>query len=617
MSPWSKDIGEWRPQPTLTELQESFDSILDIAFHFLDDDAPVGFFIADADGRVSVLPSRQKFAAFVANVDIAIGKSFLEEVDTDNAVSRAVRERSSQASVLSQSASNGRTINLSAEPMFGVRGSLRGIVAGVYPDNVLSSIIQLILRLSAQAFSAQYSLSASRDSLAQIVSEQHAIIDNIRDGLLVLDRDHIVRYMNPPAGRILNLVPKRAIGKKLDDLLEYKPTVNEVFVTGEGFTDRESIRETRNRRVHLIDTAIPIKDDLGVVRSVVNTFREIQSVREIAHQIAGNHARYTFDSLIGDAPAFRRALETARKAADGDATVLLTGESGTGKEVFAQAIHNASARSNGPFVGLNCAALPRELIESELFGYAPGSFTGASRGGRPGKFELSSGGTIFLDEISELPFDVQAKLLRVLQERQIVRIGDTKPIDVDVRVIAASNRDLFDLVEANLFREDLYYRVHVLEVRVPALRERREDIPTLATTFLRKCATSLDKGVFRIEESAFRELCDYAWPGNVRQLENSIERAVYLSTSETIESFQLEPSRIDNPAVQPVPRTQNHRTLSEVEKHAMLDALHASGYNITQAAEALGVARATLYSKIRKHGISIKRAISTLASPPE
>jgi len=601
------------------ELQGSFNSILSIATAFLIENGQLGFFICDTDGHVVVLPDEGPFSDFLSRFGIEFGQSYLDSEHGDNAIGQAIKERVGCTSRIEGKFGNGNIGNLSAEPVLGLRGSLRAVVGAIYPDDVPSSVVQLILKLSANSFGALFALGASRNNLAQLVSEQHAIIDNISDGLIVLDRDHVIRFMNAPAGRILNLVPKSAIGNKLEDLLDYKPVINEVFETGVGFMDRETIRETRDRRVHLLDTAIPIMDESGVVRSVVNTFREIQSVRRIAHRIAGNHARYTFKSLIGDAPIFREALATAKQAAKGDATVLLSGESGTGKEVFAQALHNESKRSDAPFVALNCAALPRELIESELFGYAPGSFTGANRSGRPGKFELASGGTIFLDEISELPFDVQAKLLRVLQERQVVRIGDSKPIDVNVRVVAASNKNLTEMVENNLFREDLFYRIHVIDIRIPALRERRDDIPQMATTFLRKFASSLNKNVFRIDENALQSLCSYHWPGNVRQLENVIERAVYLSDDETIMSFDLGPHRDENSERM---ETQNKLaefatgkipTLQEVERQAIVVALNSTDFNVTKAAEALGTSRPTLYAKIRRHGVLIERRISDIS----
>jgi sigma-54 dependent transcriptional regulator, acetoin dehydrogenase operon transcriptional activator AcoR len=303
----------------------------------------------------------------------------------------------------------------------------------------------------------------------------------------------------------------------------------------------------------------------------------------------------------------------ARKAARGFANVLLLGPSGVGKEVFAQSIHNASTRADGPFIAINCAALPRDLIESELFGYAPGSFTGAHREGRPGKFEAASGGTIFLDEISELPIDVQAKLLRVLQEREVVRVGETKGIPIDVRVISASNRDLAEMIQAKEFREDLYYRCHVIGIDLPALAERPEDISVLANHFLRKYSQLLGKKIFAIEENALVALLAYEWPGNVRELENLIERLVNMIDVEAI-SFEDLPKTITKTRLvvslddkARVASDEVVRPLVDVEREALAEALRICQFNVTEAARRLGVAKPTMYAKIKAYGIAMER----------
>ncbi len=594
---------------SMEEFRESLDAIVGVALEYLAQSDRVGVFVCDGHARVSVIPRTGASERFLDQLGIGIGFSFRADADSPNPVTRAIESGDAQEGAFAPRNRTGLPPGLIAVPIRAGRDGACAVVAGIAAPATSSATLALALRLAAEAFSMHNALAASRDKLAQIVSEQQAIIENISDGLIVLDRSHVVRFMNVPAGRILSVIPRDAIGRRLEDVLEYEPSIVRIFETGVGFVDRETIRSTSTRKVHLIDTAVPIKDQYGVVQSVVNTFREIRSMHRIAHKIAGNHARYTFDDLVGEAPAFQACVKLARQTATGSATVLLSGESGTGKEVFAQAIHNESKRDSGPFVALNCAALPRELIESELFGYAPGSFTGAVKNGRPGKFELASGGTIFLDEISELPFDVQAKLLRVLQERQVVRVGDSRPIDVDVRVISASNRNLFEMVKTNRFREDLYYRIHVIEIELPALRNRKEDIPQLATTFLRKCASALGKDVFRIENEAMRQLVDFDWPGNVRQLENNIERAVHLATDDRIRRFDLE--AIKTPAVAPQSGESNDvLSLAQAEKRALVTALDTFNYNITRTSAVLGVTRPTLYAKIRKHNLVLERGIA-------
>ncbi|WP_233575721.1 sigma-54 interaction domain-containing protein [Noviherbaspirillum saxi] len=441
-----------------------------------------------------------------------------------------------------------------------------------------------------------------------LIKEQQAIVDHITDGLLVIERSGVVRFMNATAGRILNLVPKKSIGQRFSDLLDFEPIIHPIFESGVGYVDRELIIDSPRRHLHLIDTAVPIKNAQGQVVSIVNSFREIHRVRKIADRLQGNHARYTFESLIGSSESLQDATAAAHKAARGFANVLLNGESGVGKEVFAQAIHNGSSRVDGPFIAINCAALPRDLIESELFGYTSGSFTGARKEGRPGKFESATGGTIFLDEISELPLDVQAKLLRVLQEREVVRIGDTRGIPIDVRIISACNRDLRQLVQTKEFREDLFYRFNVIAITIPPLRKRQGDIAVLANHFLTKYAALLGKRTYRFQPSVLEKMMKYEWPGNVRELENCVERIVNLCDEEEVSDIYF--SELDVAHALPESRQSGTlKSLRDAERDAIEAMLQACNCNITESARRLGISKPTLYAKIREHGVIVERAI--------
>jgi transcriptional regulator with PAS, ATPase and Fis domain len=326
----------------------------------------------------------------------------------------------------------------------------------------------------------------------------------------------------------------------------------------------------------------------------------------------GARARFTFDDIIGNSCAIRQAVDLAALAAEGDSTVLLQGETGTGKEIFAQAIHNASSRSRGPYLALNCAAIPRDLMESELFGYVEGAFSGASKSGRAGKFELAAGGTLLLDEIGDLPLDMQAKLLRVLQDKAVMRIGGNKVIPVDVRIIAATNKDLEEEVHRGNFRRDLFYRLNVVSIKLPPLRDRKEDIPLLAHHFLKKTAARLNKSVTAFTREALLALTRYEWPGNIRELENAIERALNAARSTEIEPDNL-PANIvaaasaKGPGPNCTPRlTQaaepsSGMTLQELEHAALARALAANKGNIARTARQLGVSRTTLYKKVKKY----------------
>jgi transcriptional regulator with PAS, ATPase and Fis domain len=470
------------------------------------------------------------------------------------------------------------------------------------PQHTLASLG----RMGAGFLSRTLALLEQARDLRRVVKEQKAIFDHISDGLIVLDSSGILRHLNAPGGRILKLDPSRSIGRPFKDLIDFDPFINPILRTGVGYVDRELQIRTPRIDLHLMDTAVPILGEDRKVVSIVNTFREMARVKQLSNRLSGEKARYRFSDIIGHSRILKETVGIAKRSARSDANVLLQGESGTGKEVFAQAIHNDGRRVAGPFVAINCAAIPRDLIESEIFGYSAGSFTGADKSGRPGKFELASGGTIFLDEISEMPLDVQAKLLRVLQERQVTRIGATSSIAIDVRVIAAANRELRDLVERQSFREDLYYRLNVMRINLPALRERQEDIAALSDAFMRQSCAALHRRSIGLTPRAVGQLEAYHWPGNLRQLQNVIERLVNLVDADTVDVLPTDwlddglprPSSFGE-AVPPA----RVMTLDEAERMAVRIALEATGLNVTRAAAALGITRATLYAKMKRHGL--------------
>jgi two-component system, NtrC family, response regulator HydG len=342
----------------------------------------------------------------------------------------------------------------------------------------------------------------------------------------------------------------------------------------------------------------PIKNEemaLVVEKAVRDALlrREVQQLRRAVRE------EYSFHQILGKSKSMREVFDLIRRVADSQTNVLITGESGTGKELAAKAIHFNSDRRGGPFVPVNCAAIPEALLESELFGHVKGAFTDA-RGDKRGLFEEAHGGTLFLDEISELPVMLQAKILRAIQEKEIRRVGSTKSIAVDVRIIAATNLALAEEVKAKRFREDLYYRLNVIEIRMPPLRERREDIPLLVDAFLKKCAEAGKKSVKGLAESALAMLMEYPWPGNVRELENVIERAVTLTRGEKVAPDDLPPAIHGSRGDRKVIDEAADRTLplDEVEKEYILRILEKTGGNKYQAAQLLGIDRKTLYRKL-------------------
>ena len=342
-----------------------------------------------------------------------------------------------------------------------------------------------------------------------------------------------------------------------------------------------------------------------VVQRCLDRTRLVRENRLLLEQV---QRQYGFENLIGAGRSMQEVFSTIQKVAETDLTVLIRGESGTGKELVAQALHNRSPRKGRPFVAVNCAAISQELVESELFGHEKGAFTGADAR-RQGRFEAADGGTIFLDEIGDMAFETQAKVLRVLQERSFERVGGVKPIQVDVRVVAATHRDLEKDVEADRFREDLYYRLKVVELELPPLRERPEDIPALSQRFLEEVTDRLGREKKKLDEGAMSQLVHYSWPGNVRELQNVIEQAAVLTTGEEIgeSDLRLSPDKSSTPDAAPnleLPFSDaKKRAVEKFERGFLLQALRSSDGNISRAAESIGMVRQSLQQKIRELGL--------------
>lgn len=343
---------------------------------------------------------------------------------------------------------------------------------------------------------------------------------------------------------------------------------------------------------------------LGIARmKLTEANRQLRIDFDAARKALGSTAVFSFDNIICHNKDLKQVVARARKVANSPSTILLTGESGTGKEVFAQAIHNASNRRGGPFIPINCGAIPKALIQSELFGYEAGAFTGADRKGRMGKFEIASGGTLFLDEIGDMPLKMQVNLLRVIADRSIVRVGGEKPISVDVRLIAATNQNLLDEVERGRFREDLYYRLNVVPFRLPPLRQRSEDVIPIAEYHLSRISRRFGKQISKIHPDAKEALAAYAWPGNIREVRNAIEQAVNMTQGDTIMLTHL-PEYIHNKEDDATPGERRELfRLSELEKETIGRALRHYKGNITSASKALGIGRTTLYDKMKKYRI--------------
>lgn len=461
-----------------------------------------------------------------------------------------------------------------------------------------------------QDISENIRLSQELDQEKKHTSELSNILESIYEGVITVDKKGFVTYISKPYANFLGVDEEKSIGKHVTEVIE-NTRMHIVAETGlEEICDIQKIKDG-----YMIASRYPIKEQGQVVGAVGKVifrnlgefdilYKKINNMEKTLELYKGeikhiNKAKYCFDSILGSSTKIKETKKYAMKAASTDSNVLLMGESGTGKELFAHAIHNNSKRRKAPFIKVNCAAIPGNLLESELFGYEEGAFTGAKKGGKLGKFELADGGTIFLDEIGDMPYYMQAKILRAIQEREIERLGGSNCRNINVRVIAATNRDLVDMVAKSKFRQDLYYRLNVLNINIPPLRERREDIKELSFHFLEKYSISYGKYIDDISQEALNCLYNYEWQGNIRELSNIIERAVNvaefggeITVSHLPHNIAEKELIINNKSLQQI--------LEEAEKKAILESLKISKGNRSKAARLLRISRTTFYEKLEK-----------------
>ncbi len=431
------------------------------------------------------------------------------------------------------------------------------------------------------------------------------ILETIHEGALAIDSGGVVTHCNSTAAKLLDTDPEKIIGHLLESVWPGAAAL-EVLKTGQEYTEKEEIYHTGHRRLHFIVSVRPIPGECAPSGAVIS-FRDIVQARRLIYHLSEDKLRYTFDDIIGRSQPLLRVKEQALRVAGGNSTVLITGESGTGKEVFARAIHSASPRETGPFVSVNCGAIPETLLESELFGYEGGAFTGARREGKVGKFEIADGGTIFLDEIGEMPLHLQVKLLHVLQDRVVERVGGNKKTPVDVRILAASNQDLERMMHEGKFRKDLYFRLSVIPLHIPPLRERKEDIPLFIEHCLEKYSRTIGKNIKQVSPEVTECLLHYYWYGNVRELENAIEYAVNMAAGvlitvqnlpPRIKEFMEERSRLTNQDLKDRLKDHERKILGE-----FLSRYGTSYQAKINIARELNISRATLYRKLDEYGL--------------
>ena len=453
-----------------------------------------------------------------------------------------------------------------------------------------------------------------------LLQAMYSCMENSDDGFLIVDTDGKIAYINDAYCQYIGINRFSVIGKDVLDYIDtskmpeialdthYPSEVSTLHeATSKQYLDKEPYVYVNRTNVSINNRPIAASAQIKFVRT---TLKLSESLFDIYNELSYykqelkclSSERFSFDNIIGNSKKLADVKRMALKASENDFPVMITGETGTGKEVFANAIHYASRRKGKPMISINCAAIPSELLESELFGYEGGAFTGAKKSGKQGKFELANGGTLFLDEIGDMPLVMQAKLLRALQEKEIEHIGGTKPIPVDVRIICATNKNLIDEIENHNFRSDLYFRLNVIQLKLPPLRERQDDIDLCADHFLFELNEKYHSSI-RLSNKAKQQFHNYSWPGNIRELKNIIERGYALQENGMITYTATPDAILTGTSYHGIEGNTLEEKMDNFEKQILLETVRNYNGNLRQTAQALGIHRVTLYKKLEKHGI--------------
>jgi len=594
------------------ELLEIGGPVVDALYKFVKGSGFVAV-LSDADGYLLKVIGDPEVMDAVTQINLVPGSDWSEPVIGTNAIGTSiVADRPLQIYAYEHWCVCNHVGVCSASPIhdpttgrtLGVLDITASEYARVHP-HTLGMVVAAVGSVEGQ-------IAAKRSGIRLERADKHKnlIMESISDGLLTMDNSGVITHINQRAVELLSLygnplgesiygVLKKRFGKQEN----YKELVN--VLNSRENVDGEFVTIYTSSGVIKCTVVYRCMWENDVVTGKTLVIQEISRIRRIINRVAGNRAQTVFSDIVGKNVRFMECVEMAKRAAKTSSNVLLTGESGTGKDLFSQAIHNASTRMDESYIAINCAAIPRDLLGSELFGYTGGAFTGANRSGNPGKFELADQGTIFFDEIGEMPLEMQASLLRVLEEKAITRIGGRDSISVDVRIIAATNKDIGREVEKGNFRYDLFYRLDVISIKLPPLRERRDDIPLLIEHLARKIMATLNKEIRRIDPG-FIDICvESDWPGNVRELQNMIEKALNFASGPVLSISDLPPQWFEGlhrTAADPDGREE--RKLKEAgsmaERRIIMESIAKNRGNKCMAARDLGIARSSLYRKLKE-----------------
>lgn len=584
--------------------------------------AESGFIVmlSDERGNIMEVMGDSKTMAYASKYNLIKGASWAEEKAGTNGIGTSLAiKKPIQVTGAEHYCKKNHFWSCSAAPIFDNNGNIIGAlqISGPTYKNHLHTLGLTVA--AVESINNHMKLQESNRELIQLNSRLHNVLTTASDGIIITDSQGEVVQVNPSAESLLFKKEKQMRGNSVLDFMKKETVIKDMLSTGKPYRERNLILNTMNdNTIHCLSSGMPIKDDFDNIIGGVILLNPLNKTNKNVSRSNGASATFQFADIIGENEAFKKTIEMGKIAAGSISNVLLQGESGTGKEVFAKAIHNQSPRKDRPFIAVNCGAIPKELIGSELFGYEGGAFTGAKQGGKAGKFELAAGGTLFLDEIGDMPLDQQVALLRVLQDKQITRIGGEKSIEVDVRIICATNKNLrMEAIKGN-FREDLFYRLNVISIKLPPLRERKDDIPLLLDLFVKKFSKQLGIALPYIEPKAVSYLRQYDWPGNVRELQNIVERILNLANGQSIGPGHL-PEEILSPHQADMTFTdlsftsfetrknekQKIRELLDInERQEIISKLLAANGNLSQTARDMGISRNTLYKKIKRLNIA-------------
>lgn len=603
----------------LREMLENHQELIDLARPFMNNlykfVAGSGFIVllCDEHGYIMATVGDRDVNGDTDELNFEIGALWTEEEIGNNGVGTSlVMRRPLQVTGFEHFCRKHQKWTCSGSPIFNEDREMIGILemSGPVEKTHLHTLGMVVA--ATEAIEHQMQIHRQNRELIMLNKRMYSILNSVSDGVIIIDSLGKITHTNPALERMLDQRLDLR-GKAIENLVENTLVIKDMLVSGKGFKNVELTIRNGNTLSCLASGEV-LRDEQGHITGGSIFIDTIKNVHSLVNRFSGAQATFEFEDIVGDSEELMEAIRIGTRAAVSDSNVLLQGDSGTGKELFAQAIHNRSSRANYPFVAINCGAIPRELLDSELFGYVEGAFTGAKKGGRPGKFEMASGGTLFLDEIADLPLAKQVALLRVLQERNIMRIGGDRVIPVDVRIICATNKTLLEEVKKGHFRQDLYYRLNVISITLPSLKNRKGDITLLLNHFLQTYSKRMGMPAPVIEPQVLHYLETYSWPGNVRELQNVVERMLNISGGNKLTMNHLPPELIPQPAYAPpepdieVPTLEEERKrIKEIqaqqETEEIISLLAACGGNVSEVARRIGVSRNTLYRKMRQYNI--------------